>query len=124
MMLDYPGGLSVVVLSSMANDTPIPHVLRGHDATLEFTRDGFVIKPQDRFNKDGEKSSIVHKKTGAEDIALHHRNLQGAIRNGEALKCDVMTGYYGVGALRLAVESYRKSKYMKWDPRRERSFEA
>src|SRR5581483_5567969 len=30
MMLDYPEGLSVVVLSSMANDTPIPHVIRGH----------------------------------------------------------------------------------------------
>ncbi|HEU0185028.1 MAG TPA: Gfo/Idh/MocA family oxidoreductase, partial [Blastocatellia bacterium] len=34
MMLDYPDGLSVVVLSSMANDTPIPHVIRGHEATL------------------------------------------------------------------------------------------
>lgn len=124
MMLDYPDGLSVVVLSSMANDAPIPHVLRGHDATLEFTREGFVIRPQGRFNKEGEKPEIVHKKTGAEDITLHHRNLQNAIRGGEALKCDVMTGYYGVVAVRLAVESYRKSKYMKWDARREKAIEA
>ncbi len=124
MMLDYPNGLSVVVLSSMANDTPIPHVLRGHEATLEFNREGFVIRPQGRLNKEGEKSEIVHKKTGAEDITLHHRNLQNAIRNGEALKCDVMTGYYGIVAVRLAVESYRRSKYMKWDARRERGIEA
>ena len=62
MMLDYPDGLSVVVLSSMANDAPIPHVLRGHDATLEFTREGFVIRPQGRFNKEGDKPEIVHKK--------------------------------------------------------------
>ncbi len=123
MMLDYPDGLSVVVLSSMANDAPIPHVLRGHEATLEFTREGFVIRPQGRFNKEGEKPEIVHKKTGAEDITLHHRNLQNAIRGGEALKCDVMTGYYGVVAVRLAVESYRKSKYMKWDARREKGIE-
>jgi predicted dehydrogenase len=124
MMLDYPDGLSVVVLSSMANDTPIPHVLRGHEATLEFTRDGFVIRPQGRFNKEGDKSEIVHKKTGGEDIMLHHRNLQNAIRGGETLKCDVMTGYYGIVAVRLAVESYRRSKCMKWDARREKGVEA
>ena len=124
MMLDYPDGLSVVVLSSMANDTPIPHVLRGHEATLEFTRDGFVIRPQERFNKEHDRPEIVHKKTGGEDITLHHRNLQNAIRGGEALKCDVMTGYYGVVAARLAVESYRKSKCMKWDARREKGIEA
>jgi len=124
MMLDYPDGLSVVVLSSMANDTPIPHVLRGHEATLEFTRDGFVIRPQVRFNKEGEKPEIVHKKTGGEDIMLHHRNLQNAIRGGEALKCDVMTGYYGIVAVRLAIESFRRSKCMKWDARREKGVEA
>jgi predicted dehydrogenase len=124
MMLDYPDGLSVVVLSSMANDAPIPHVLRGHESTLEFTREGFVIRPQGRFNKEGDKPEIVHKKSGGEDITLHHRNLQNAIRGGEALKCDVMTGYYGVVAVRLAVESYRKSKYMKWDARREKGIEA
>jgi predicted dehydrogenase len=124
MMLDYPDGLSVVVLSSMANDAPIPHVLRGHEATLEFTREGFVIRPQGRFNREGERPEIVHKKTGGEDITLHHRNLQNAIRGGEALKCDVMTGYYGVVAVRMAVESYRKSKYMKWDARREKGIEA
>jgi predicted dehydrogenase len=124
MMLDYPDGLSVVVLASMANDAPIPHVLRGHEATLEFTREGFVIRPQGRFNKEGEKPEIVHKKSGGEEITLHHRNLQNAIRGGEALKCDVMTGYYAVVAVRLAVDSYRKSKYMKWDARREKGIEA
>jgi hypothetical protein len=108
----------------MANDTPIPHVLRGHEATLEFNREGFVIRPQERFNKEGDKQTVIYKKNGGEDITLHHRNLQNAIRNGEALKCDVMTGYYGVVAVRMAVESYRKSKCMKWDAKRERAIEA
>ena len=124
MMLDYPEGLSVVVLSSMANDTPIPHVIRGHEATLEFTRSGFVIHPQGRFNKEGDRAEIVHQKTGGEDILLHHRNLQDAIRNGAAIKTDVMTGYYGVVAVRMATESFRKNKCMKWDARRERAVEA
>jgi predicted dehydrogenase len=122
MMCDYPGGPTVIVLSSMANDTRIPHVIRGHEATLEFTHEGFVIKPQEMFAEG--RVEVFHKKTGGEDITLHHRNLQNAIRLGEPLKCDVMTGYYGVVAVRMAVDSYRKSKYVKWDARRERSVEA
>jgi predicted dehydrogenase len=122
MTCDYPGGPTVVVLSSMANDTPIPHVIRGHLGTIEFNREGFVIKPQARFAEG--KAEIVHKKTGAEDLSLHHRNLHDAIRNGAPIKCDVMLGYYGVVAVRLAVESYRKRRYMAWDTRREKGVEA
>jgi predicted dehydrogenase len=122
MTCDYPGGPTVVVLSSMANDTPIPHVIRGHLGTIEFNREGFVIKPQARFAEG--KTEITHKKTGAEDLTLHHRNLHDAIRNGAQLKCDVMLGYYGVAAVRLAVESYRKKRYMAWDARREKGVEA
>jgi hypothetical protein len=122
MMCDYPGGPTVLVLSSMANDTPIPHVIRGHHATLQFTREGFTIRPQGMFAEG--KSEFEHKKTGGEDITLHHRNLHNAIRNGEALKCDVMLGYHGVVAVRMAVESYRKKNYMAWDARRERAIEA
>ncbi len=124
MMLDYPEGLTVIAVSSMANAEPIPHVIRGHEATLEFTRDGFVIRPEGRMNRAGDKEIITHKKTGGEDILLHHRNLQDAIRNGAAIKTDVMTGYYGVVAVGMATEAFRKNKYIKWDPRRERTYKA
>ncbi|MCI0339134.1 MAG: Gfo/Idh/MocA family oxidoreductase [Acidobacteria bacterium] len=122
MMCDYPGGPTVIVISSQANDTPIPHVIRGHQATLEFNREGFIIRPQGLFAEG--RSEIVHKKTGGEDVTLHHRNLCDAIRTGAALKCDVMLGYYGLVAVRMAVDSYRKKKYMAWDARREKAVEA
>jgi hypothetical protein len=35
-----------------------------------------------------------------------------------------MTGYYGVVAVRMATESFRRNKCMKWDARRERAVEA
>ncbi len=124
MMLDYPEGLTVIAISSMANAEPIPHVIRGHEATLEFTRDGFVIRPEGRMNRAGDKEVITHKKSGGEDILLHHRNLQDAIRNGATIKTDVMTGYYGVVAVRMATEAFRKNKYIKWDARRERTYAA
>jgi predicted dehydrogenase len=118
ILLDYPQGLTVQLVSSMANDTPIDHLLRGHKATLEFTRTGFIISPQSLFKN--EVKEVVYKKKGAEDITLHHRNLQNAIRKGEALNCDVMTGYYGVVASEIGVQSYRQQKYMKWDNSKER----
>ena len=41
MMVDYPEGISVVLVSSMANSAKIRHLIRGHEATLEFTKEGF-----------------------------------------------------------------------------------
>lgn len=118
VLLDYPEGLTIQLISSMANDTKVDHLLRGHKATLQFTNTGFVIKPQSLF-KD-EVKEIEHKKTGAEDIGLHHRNLMNAIRKGEELHCDINLGYYGVVASEMGVLSYRKRKYLKWDKTKER----
>lgn len=124
MMIDYPEKVTVMVVSSLANDTPIRHLIRGHKATLEFTREGFTITPQKQsleatISGTGEaiKSAGVftHKKTGAEDVTLHHRNLQAAIRKNEPLKCDQNLGYYGVVACMMGVESFRKRKYLRWD---------
>lgn len=115
ILLDYPGGPTVQLISSMANGTPVDHLIRGHKATLQFTRTGFTIKPQAR---DG--AEIVHEKTGGEQVDLHHRNLMNAIRQNEPLKCDSTLGYYGVVACEMGVLSYRRRKYMKWDAARER----
>jgi predicted dehydrogenase len=114
ILLDYPGGPTVQLISSMANGTAVPHLLRGHKATLEFTRTGFVIRP------DGGGEEIVHQKTGAEALDLHHRNLRNAIRKGEPLKCDSMLGYRGVVACEMGVQSYRKRRCMRWDAAKER----
>lgn len=124
MMLDYPEKLTVMLVSSLANDMPIRHVIRGHKATLEFTSEGFTITPQKATNKSvisgtGEKGKgekvFSYKKHGAEDVTLHHRNLQAAIRTNETLKCDHNLGFYGVVACMMGVESFRQRKYLKWD---------
>ncbi len=122
MLCDYPEGLTVVLISSMANDTPIDHVIRGHKATLQFTRDGFTITPQREFASTGGSGvePVTYKKTGAEDVTLHHRNLHAAIRKGEPLHCDHMLGYYGVVVTMMGVESFRKEKYLRWNAQRER----
>ncbi|HEU0142030.1 MAG TPA: Gfo/Idh/MocA family oxidoreductase [Bryobacteraceae bacterium] len=118
IMLDYPGGPTVLLISSLANDTPVDHVLRGHKATLEFTPTGFTIRPQKLYEK--EVKEIVHVKTGGEDTELHLRNLLRAIRFNEPLKCDEMLGYYGVVACQFGVLSLQRRKYLKWDKAGER----
>ncbi len=122
ILAQYPGGPDVILVSSMANDTPVEHVIRGHKATLKFTRTGFVITPQRGFEKDMKE--IVHEKTGSESTEPHHRNLHDAIRKGEALRCDPMLGYYGVAVCEMGVQSLRKHQYMTWDKTRERAVKA
>ncbi len=122
MMCDYPGGPSLLLVSSMANDAPLPHLIRGHRATLEFTPAGFTIRPQ-KLHAEG-RQEIVHKKSGGENIALHHSNLHRAIRQNEPLKCDATLGYYGLVPCLMAVESHRRRKCLAWDARRERVVEA
>lgn len=122
ILLDYPEGLTIQLVSSMANDTSIDHLIRGHKATLEFNRTGFTITPQRLFANDVKP--VTYKKNGAEDIVLHHRNLQNAIRKGEPLNCDVMLGYYGVVASEMGVQSFRKKQYMAWDKAKQRIVKA
>jgi predicted dehydrogenase len=118
ILLDYPEGLTVQLISSMANDTKIPHLIRGNKATLEFNEGGFTITPQKLFAN--EVQPVTYKRSGDEEVNLHHRNLLNSIRKGEALKCDHMLGYYGVVATAMGNLSYRNRKYLRWDRARER----
>ena len=119
VLLDYPGGPTVQLISSMANDSKVGHLIRGHKATLEFTPTGFTITPQRQFAADMPEP-IIHQKTGGEVLELHHRNLFNAIRMNEAIKCDQMLGYYGVVSCEMSVTSYRKRRYLKWDAAKEK----
>jgi hypothetical protein len=97
-------------------------MIRGQKATLFFDGEGFVIQPQRAFEEEGKL--IVHKKTGAEDLGLHHKNLHAAIRTGEKLNCDSNLGYYGVVAAAMGVESLRKRQYVAWDSSAEKMVHA
>ena len=117
-LLEYPEGVNVLLVSSMANQTSIRHLIRGNKATIEFTREGFSIEPERLFHE--EIRPRTHKKSGGEDMALHHHNLHNAIRTGEALKCDVELGFNVSMACQMTVDSFRRKKSLGWDRRRQR----
>jgi predicted dehydrogenase len=122
ILLDYPEEVTVQLISSMANGAKVEHMLRGNQATLYFTAEGFEIRPEKEYA--GEAEAVTYRKTGAERVDLHHRNLMNAIRRGEELKCGYRLGYYGVVACEMGTQSYRRRQYLKWDAARERLVKA
>lgn len=117
-LLEYPEGIDVLLVSSMANQTSIRHLIRGNRGTIEFTREGFTLEPE-QLHRD-EVQPQTHQKSGREDMALHHHNLHNAIRKGEPLKCDVELGFHVSMACHMTVESFRRKKSLAWDRRRRR----
>ena len=117
-LLEYPEGVNVLLVSSLANQSKIRHVIRGNKGTIEFSRDGFSLEPEPIHESDVQ--TRLHKKGGGEDMALHHHNLHNAIRAGEALKCDAEFAFNVSMACQMTVESFRKKKSLAWDRRRQR----
>jgi predicted dehydrogenase len=114
MICEYPRGMTVYVLGTMANKTPIDHLIRGYAGTLTFTPTGWTAADPD--------GNILaeHKKTGAEDVVLHHRNFLNHLRKGEPLNCPAELGLAGVAAVCMANESWRTGRMMAWDKKSER----
>ncbi len=117
-LLEYPEGVNVLLVSSMANQAGIRHLIRGSKGTIEFSGEGFSLEPE-RLYRDQIKPR-TYTKTGREDMALHHHNLHNAIRTGEALKCDAELGFNVSMACQMTVESFRRKKSLGWDRRRRR----
>ncbi len=115
MLAEYPAvegitpGMTVHVLGTMGNRRGNDHLIRGREATLVFTREGWEIVSQD----SGEVIE-THQKTGGEDINLHHQNLHAAIRDQAPLHCPAELGLYGVVAITGAVDSWFEKKMLKW----------
>lgn len=121
MLAEYPAvegitpGMTVHLLGTMGNGRGNDHVIRGRDATLVFTREGWEIVDQ----VSGEVVE-QHQKTGGEDIHLHHGNLHDAIRDDAPLLCDAEMGLYGVAAVNGAVDSWAEKKMLTWDSQQSR----
>ncbi len=116
MLLEYPEvegvtpGMTMHLLGSMANKNGNRHLIRGHKATLVFTRKGWEI-----VDERSGKVVKTHTKTGGEDVTPHHKNHHAAIRDGAALNCPPELGLYGVAAVRMGNLSWFERKMVEWD---------
>ena len=116
VLLEYPpvegvtNGMTVHLLGTMANGVANKHIIRGKDASLIFNSKGWEI-----ISEESGDILETHTKSGAEDISLHHVNLQASIRHGEELHCPVQLGVYGVAAVDGANESWFTHRMLTWD---------
>jgi predicted dehydrogenase len=135
LLAEYAKGHSLVLSSSMANDTHIPGMIRGHEGTIIMVEHGqfernvpyITVKPQVRGGKaiGGE---AYEKKFGVKDFQIpidqkdmmdaHIGNFLGCMRTREKPHLDVETGAKAVVVINLAAQSYREGKTMYWDAAR------
>lgn len=121
LLLEYPAvegvtpGMTVHALGTMANAYRNRHCIRGHNATLLFTNEGWEI-----IEERSKKTLRTHVKTGGEDTIPHHKNHHAAIRHGAELFCPPELGLYGVVAARMGYRSWKEQKMLSWDSERAR----
>jgi predicted dehydrogenase len=140
LLAEYAKGHSLVLSSSMANDTHIPGMIRGHEGTIIMVEHGqfernvpyITVKPQVRRMGRGDQAKTVaiggeayEKKFGVADIQipieqkdmmeLHIGNFLSCMRTREKPHLDVETGAKAVVVINLAAQSYREGRTMYWD---------
>jgi len=142
LLAEYSKGHSLVLSSSMANDTHIPGLIRGHEGTIIVVDHGkfegsvpyITVKPQTTGGKmvDGKMTGAkaiggdaYAAKWGTNDIqipidqkdsmAAHIDNFLSCMRTRQKPHLDVETGAKAVVVINLAAESYREGKVMYWD---------
>jgi predicted dehydrogenase len=140
LLAEYAKGHSLVLSSSMANDTHIPGMIRGHEGTIIMVEHGMfersvpyiTVKPQVKRLGRGEDAKTVaiggdayEKKFGVKDfqIAIEQRDMMDAhidnflscMRTRQKPHLDVETGSKAVAVINLAAQSYREGRTMYWD---------
>jgi len=109
--LDSTAGHTMALHATGANDTGIPELIRGEEATMFFEGPGLVIRPQGPYAEKRKEIRVER-----EPRSDHMVNFINAIRGLEKPHLDALTGYKCQVAISLAVESYRRKKVMLFDP--------
>ena len=126
---EYPTGHSLVLSSSMANDTHIPGLLRGHDGTIMMVSHGrfegrveyITVTPQ------RHAAEAFQKKHGAAELQIpvekrptHMQNFFDCVRSREKPVLDSLTAYKAMTTIGMAVESYRQGRVLFFDEQKQR----
>lgn len=117
MLIEYPDGPSVLLVASIANDTRLPWLIRGNEATLHFEGPGAVIRPQRRM-APAKQEEQVHRTHGA-SLEAHWMDFLNCIKTRKKPRSNELLGYYVMTALHMAVRSYREGRVFEFDAERE-----
>lgn len=115
LMVDFPGGPSMMLLGSTVNEQGLQDMIRGNKATLYFGGTSVDVKPERIWSEEVEASS---KQAGnGEPIPVHQRNFIDCIRNGGNPNCNIDLATRVQVMITLGDLSYQKGKTYHFDPK-------
>ena len=132
MTVDYPQNFTVTLESVLTNEFEHPARIYGRNGTLEIFESNEDL---DMFGCSNYMDRFMEKNGGYEKLTVHsefvggapkdmEKNLFAAIRTGEKLFCNVDLGASTMVAIKMGVESYRRSKTLLWDAEKEQMKES
>ena len=121
---DYPKGHSLVLSSSMANDSHIPGLIRGHEGTIVMVPDGkfegrvdFITVTPQPITKQAfkDKHGTIEMKIETEPRESHMENFLRCVRTRQTPVLDADTAYRAMVPIGMAVQSYREGRVLYFD---------
>jgi predicted dehydrogenase len=129
LMADYAQGHSLVLSSSMANETHIPGLIRGHEGTImmvphgqfEGKVDSITVTPS-RIAKQQfqDKYGAAEVKLNCEPRESHMENFLKCVRTREKPVLDALTAYKAMVTIGMSVQSYREGRVLYFDERKQK----
>lgn len=113
MVIEYPGGPSVLLLASLATETNLPMLIRGQEATLSFGAPGAVIEPQTSAGTGRRREEIASARGASLDE--HFRDFLSCVRSREKPRSHEVLGCQVMTALHMGVHAYLAGRSMEYD---------
>jgi predicted dehydrogenase len=126
---DFAQGHTLVLSSSMANETHIPGLIRGREGTIMMVPDGrfegrveqITVTPQRIFRKQfEEKHGAPEMVIKTEPRQSHMENFLTCIRTREKPVLDALTAYKAMVTIGMSVQSYREGRVLYFDERKQK----
>ncbi len=136
LLIHYPQGLTVAVLGTQANGTPIDSVIRGDDASMIKTREYMEIVPQRNITMSKDWKITVEPQRPItkvpcdpvpagmapgddRDTTAHMRDFLHCVRDRKPPRGDLEFAYTVQVPMIMAMRSHLESKVALFDPGRE-----
>lgn len=116
LTIEYPNGIIIVLMASIANAVNIPHLIRGHEATVFINQSpGAVIFPEEPFAQWLEEIKIQRTRGGS--IEEHYKNFFDCVKTRKKTRSNEQLALRVMAALNLGVLSFRSGKTVEFDPK-------
>lgn len=117
VQIEYPGGPSLMLVGSVANDIRLPMEIRGNKASVFFEGPGAVIEPQRAAGNEAKREEIARTRGGSLDE--HWLDFLRCIRTREKPRSNEVLGYHVMAALHMGLRSYHEGRTMVFDQQKE-----